>query len=322
MPVGAYNILLTPDSLNPTLSIWRHGKGGVIYSSLTLEYASEYALSDIVKNIDLYWVYGVYPNVLWAVADESANNFAKEIMQYEDFGNIDYMDCRENIPNMEDLSMYNVVLTYPNYAYSSDTATGDSLAAFADNGGWVITGGWSWFSLGNSLQGEVMGTWYNPFNSPTGNSNMTYANLGWFDNTSPLTNGVASLRAYYRDELELNPGADTVSKWDDGEYLIGYRDLSGARGGVIGFNLVPSESEAGSGMISGNYIQQLHNLMLVSQLTPVEEIAKNSNIETVKTKVSTITSGLFKASFSSPVKGKIIFSIIDKTGRIVANEEY
>lgn len=322
MPEGAYNILLTPDSANPTLSIYRHGKGGIIYSSLTLEYGYDYGYSDILKNIDLYWAYGASPNVLWAVADGPAYDFSKEIDEYEDFGNIDYMDCRNVIPTMEDLSMYDVVLTYPNYSYMSDTATGDSLAEFADDGGWVITCGWSWYSSGNSLQGKVMSTWYNPFYSPSGENHYSGSVLGWFDNTSPLVSGVDSLYAYYRDSLALNLAADTVSKWDDGEYLIGYRDFTGSRGGVIGFNLVPSETHASGGMISGNYIRQLHNLMLVSELTPVEEIAKKQGIKTIDTKISSITSGVFSAHFSSPVKGSVKLSIVDKTGRIVASKEY
>ncbi|MGE3062150.1 MAG: hypothetical protein AB7T10_00740 [bacterium] len=318
LPADAYNILLTGDSLNPSLSVFRMGKGGVIATTLTAEYAFDNALSEIIENIDMYWLYGCSPNVLWAVAEPNSPVMIKEIEEYPDFGNIDYMDAGIFIPNQQDMSLYDVILTYPDYPYADPESIGDSLFEHVANGKWVITCGWSWFTTGHYLGGEIMKNTYNPFSPLDGNNHFSTANLGAFVAGHEFMNNVSSLSSYYRDYLVLNSGADTVARWDDDEWLLGYRNLPGILGGIVGLNIVPTDQYVISGELGGDYIQLLHNVLLVSELTPVEEVALDGKTNAFKTEITSITSGIFKASFSQPVTEPVKLSVYDKTGREIS----
>jgi len=130
--------------------------------------------------------------------------------------------------------------------------------------------------------------------------------------------GVSFLGDQYRDSIVINSGADSVAKWDDNEYLLGYKNYSGGQGGVVGLNLVPSDYFG----ISGDYVQLLHNILFVSYLTPVEETAKDGKKNSFDTEITSITSGIFRASFSYPIKEKISLSVFDKIGRVVFEKEF
>jgi hypothetical protein len=321
LPADAYNVLLTGDSLSPTLSIFRYGKGGVIATTSTIEYAYINGYSELNENVDMYWINGCSPNVLWAVAEPNSPIIIKGVEEYPDFGNIDYMDAREFIPNQTDMSLYDVILTYPDYSYSDPKLVGDSLMKHVLNGKWVIICPFSWYS-GWALEGEIMNSIYNPFSSLDGGNHFATANLGAFVAGHEFMNNVTDISSYYRDNLVLNSGADSVARWDDDEWLLGYRNLPGVLGGVVGLNIVPSDNMVLTGDLGGDYVQLLHNVLLVSELTPVEEIAKDGSKNEFKTEITSITAKIFKASFSSPIKNEIKLSVIDKTGRIVSKKSY
>ena len=322
LPADAYNVLLTGDSLNAGLSIFRMGKGGVIATTLTAEYAFDNAFSEIAENIDMYWINGCSPNVLWAVADPPAPVITKAIEEYPDFGNIDYMDSRTFIPSQLDMSMYDVVLTFPDYSYADEELMGDSLFEHVLNGKWVVTCGWSWYTTGNYLGGEIMNNTYNPFSPLDGSNRFSDATLGTYLAGHEFMAGVDSLTSYYRDNLVLNSGADSVARWSDDEWLLGYRNLPGIMGGIVGLNIVPSDNYVDGGDLGGDYIQLIHNVLLVSELTPVEEITINGKSNEFKTEITSITSGVFRASFSSPVIEHTLLSVYDKTGRVVFEKDF
>jgi len=322
LPADAYNVLLTGDSLNAGLSIFRMGKGGVIATTLTAEYAYDNAMSEIIENIDMYWVYGCSPNVLWAVADPSSPKMIKEIEEYPDFGNIDYMDARFFIPSKNDMAIYDIVLTYPDWDYADYILMGDSLFEHVKTGKWVITCGWSWYTTGSYLGGEIMNPSYNPFSPLDGTTHAANANLGSYVSGHEFMEDVSSLTSYYRDYLVLNSGADTVARWDDNEWLLGFRNLPGILGGVVGLNIVPNDDYVTSGWLSGDFAQLVHNVLLVSELTPVEEISKSGKPNSFRTDVTSITSGIFSASFSMALTEPVTLIIADKSGRTVSEKTF
>jgi len=322
LPAGAYNVLLTGDSLAPTLSIFRYGKGGVIATTSTIEYAYDNGYSELNENVDMYWINGCSPNVLWAVAEPNSPIIIKAVEEYPDFGNIDYMDARAFIPNQTDMALYDVILTYPDYSYSDAELVGDSLFRHVANGKWVVTCGWSWYTSGNYLGGDIMESNYNPFSSLDGSNRFADANLGAFVAGHEFMNNVTDISSYFRDNLVLNTGADSVARWDDGEWLLGYKNLPGILGGIVGLNIVPTDDYVNSGDLGGDYIQMVHNVLLVSELTPVEEIAIDGKSNEFKTEITSITAGIFRASFSSPVKEHTILSVYDKTGRVVFEKDF
>ncbi|MEO0282006.1 MAG: hypothetical protein ABIN05_06640 [candidate division WOR-3 bacterium] len=321
LPENSYVVLLSADSIDTLLLISRQNKGGIIATTMPIEYAYYNVLSKILENVDMYWVYGNYPNILWAVADENSPKIIKQIEEYPDFGNIDYMNAAIYLPNSNDLSFYDMVITYPDNDYLDKIAIGDTLLSFVNSGKWVITGGFSWYYNGNNLEGGIMDSLINPFRSLDGNNHYSFANLGNFVAGHPFMNNVTTLRDEFRDYLILNTGADSVARWDDGEWLLGYRNLPQPAGGVIGLNMFPSDWSVMNGILSGDYVELLHNLFKASELTNVEEISKEKTID-LKTKVSTITSNIFYANFSEQIKGKINLNIYDKNGRVLKTLDF
>lgn len=320
LPENSYVIALSADSMDTVLFISKHNKGGIIATTMTIEYAYN-NYSNILENVQMYWIYGNSPNILWAVSDNNSPEIIKQIEEYPDFGNIDYMDATNYLLNSKDLSFYDMVLTYPNYEYLDNVVMGDTLLSFVNKGKWVITCGFSWYYSGFNLEGGIMDPLVNPFSSLNGDNHFSLANLGTFISGHPFMNNVTTLQDNYRDYLVFNSGADSVARWNDGEWLLGYRNLPQPSGGVIGLNLVPADWNFLIGSLKGDYIELLHNLFKASELTNIEEISKEENL-TIKTKISSITSKIFYASFSEPLKGKINLKIYDKNGRVLKNIDF
>lgn len=321
LPENSYPVILSSDGIDTILFIKRIEKGGLIATTMPIEYSYDKGYSNIVENIDMYWIYGNSPNILWAVADDNSPNIIKQLEEYPDFGNIDYLNAVLFLPNREDLSIYDIVFTYPNYSYLEPDSIGDTLLQFVNEGKWVITGTFCWFTSGNDLRGGIMDTLINPFRSLNGNSHYSSANLGTYVAGHPFMENVSSLVSYYRDYLDLNDGADSVARFDDGEWLLGYRNLPKPMGGVIGVNIFPVDWGIGIN-ISGDFIPLLHNLFKASELTGIEEVSKDGkNIHFVKN-VSTITSGIFSISFFENLKERVTLKIYDNNGRVIKSMDY
>ena len=191
---------------------------------------------------------------------------------------------------------------------------GDTLAAYVDSGGKVVTAGFCWrtnFSLG----GTIMTPGYNPFNSPSGNLHpFSYANLGWYDDSHAIMDGITSFSKKYRDSLELNPGADTVAKYEDGEYLIGYKTQPSG-GVVIGFNAIPFDSALGW---TGQMVRLTRNILHWSATSGIVE---DEPQEQADIRILEVSGDILKDEgwlrFYLVRHGNINFRIFDVSGRVV-----
>lgn len=311
-----FYVITTDNSGNPTLSIKRLGDGGIIATMQTLEWGWGYIGCLILENVVKYWQYGVSDNVLFAISDYDQTWMRNELTtRYTEIGNVDYLDGRIYTPEVEGLLMYDAVLTYPNYAYQDEVGMGDTLASYVDAGGNVVTGGWCWYTSGNNLAGAIMDAAYNPFYNPTGSNHGSWAGLGWYDAGHPMMNGVTNVSAYYRDFLGVNPGADTAAKYDDGEYLLGYKkNVSG--GVVVGLNLVPSDSL--KYWWSGQGVRIIKNALYYATTSGVdiqddEDFADFKILEISGSIL--MDNGWVRFYLNSP--GKIDFTIFDVSGRVV-----
>lgn len=232
--------VLVDDSNRAVLAIKRFGDGGIIASTQTLEWAWYHGYCPILENVIKYWQYGVSTNVLFALADIDQPWLKNALISRDSLiGNIDYMDVgyyTPYTPTLNDLNMYDVVLTRPNGTYSDSVATGDTLAAYVDQGGRVVLGAACWFGPPHSLAGAIMDPAYSPFYMVAPGNHYFYANLGWYDATHPMMDGITTLSEWIRDSVGVNPGADTVAKYDDSEYLLAYRTLP-SDGVVVGYNV-------------------------------------------------------------------------------------
>jgi hypothetical protein len=304
----------------PVLAIKRLGDGGIIATQMTLEFAWGIGYCPILENVIKYWQYGVSKNVLFAISDSDVPWMRNALMARDTLiGNVDYMNGTATVPKVKDFLIYDVILTYPNYSFSDEVAMGDTLAAFVDLGRRsVITGGWCWYSLGNDLQGAIMDTTYNPFYSPSGDNHYATANLGWYDAGHLMMDGISTFSEEYRDYLQVSDSADTVAKYDDGEYLLGYKKLPSG-GIVVGFNAVPGDTLYYGW--DGQMVKLLANIINWS--------AENSGIEDM----TEVGDGLMILNVSNPIlRGKewltlsidspveVKLSIINIAGRVVSSK--
>ena len=317
LPADAYEIIRDSIPDVPATAIFRYGQGGVIATMQPIEYAYYYNYSDILENFILYWANGVSPNILMAIADYDQPDTRDSLMAYTDIGNIDHMNTSSYTPTMKDLSLYDVIFTWPNYSHLDTLALGDTLAAFVDAGKWVITCGWSWYTQGNSLGGAIMTSTYNPFNSPTGGNHYAAANLGWYDPAHPIMNGVTAVSDQYRDSLVINPGADSVAKWDDGEWLVGTMDAPYPAGGVIGFNAVPGDY----GYWTGDMVLLLHNAITWAEASGIDDnpiVSIDKNLRILKVSPNPFIHST-KVYFEISYPGNVGFKIFNVAGQRIAN---
>jgi len=316
LPPDAYEIIRdsVPDA--PAAAIFRLGNGGVIATMQPLEYAYDYSYSPILENVILYWVYGVSPNILMAISDYDQPNTRNSLIAYPDIGNVDHMNTNNYTPTMKDLSLYDVIFTWPNSSHLDKDALGDTLAAFVDNGKWVITCAWSWYTQGNSLGGAIMSPTYTPFNSPTGGNHYAAANLGWYDPAHPIMNGVTAVSDQYRDSLVINPGADSVAKWDDGEWFIATMDVPYPAGGVVGFNGVPGDY----GTWTGDMMLLLHNAITWAEASGIDDnpiVSIDKNLEILKVSPNPFVHST-RVYFEISNPGNVKFKIFNVAGQRVA----
>lgn len=315
---GHYTVI--DDTLSrPVLAIKRLGDGGIIATMQPLEFAWGMGFCPILENVVKYWQYGVSTNVLFAFADVDAPWLKNALTERDSLiGNIDYMDLRNYSPILEDLNMYDVVLARSNYRCLDSAAVGDTLAAYVDLGGRVIVASAAWYGSPYGIFGAIMGPAYNPFNTPSGGNHYSTANLGWYDAAHPMMDGVTTLSDYYRDFLQVNPGADTVAKYDDGEYLLGYKTQA-SDGLVVGFNLFVSDTLVY--YWSGQMVKLLSNIIDWSaEYSGIEDVTEIGDGLTMLGVSSPIMTGNEWLTFSIDSPIKVELSIINIAGMVASTK--
>ena len=320
LPSDYYPVVWNDSTDKPATVIFRLGNGGVIATKQPLEWAWDNRDNSMLENVVLYWVNGVTPNVLMAISDGDQPGVRNALMSFPDIGNVDHMDLTYHTPTTKDLSLYDVIFTWTNFPPFDSSATGDTLAAFVDSGKWVLTCAFSWFTNGYHLGGNIMSLAYNPFYSPNGGNHFADANLGWYDGTHPIMNGVSAVTTYFRDSLVIVSGADSVARWNDGEWFIGTKAQASSDGGVIGFNASPGDTLYGYSW-SGDMMLILHNAILWGVTTGIEDrepIIPDSPITILKnlpnpfTKVTTI-------SYFIPEGGNVNFKVFNSAGQEITS---
>jgi hypothetical protein len=257
-------------------------------------------------------------NVLFAIADGDQDWMRNALMvRNSSIVNIDYKDSRNNLSRVEDFMSYDVVLTYPSYEYYDEIAMGDTLAAYVDSGGRVITCGFCWFSDGNDLQGAVMNSTYNPFYNPSGDNHYKDTSLGLYDADHPMMEGVTTFSETYRDSLQVNPGAYTVALYADEEYLLGYK-IHPSGGIVVGFNAVPGDTNSYGW--DGQMVKLLSNIINWSgTYTGIEVTEGGSGLGIVEISNPILTGNEWLTlSVDSPTT--VDFRIINLTGMVVSSK--
>jgi subtilisin family serine protease len=165
---------------------------------------------------------------------------------FPDLVAVDAFDGTSSVPTLEGLATYNAVIVAVNVPFADPDLIGDVLADYVDAGGVVVptlasfVGGWP-------LGGRFRSGGYSPFtygNGPGGPST-----LGSFIAEHPLMDGVSASTGDLLGDVDLEPGAELVASWANGEPMVA------TRGGVVGVNLFVGAT----GFWTGDVPLLLHN---------------------------------------------------------------
>ena len=154
-------------------------------------------------------------NVLVIAADD-ANTFMGEIQAFEDVTVADFFDGRNGTPTLADLSAYNVVVCWSNFVFQDANGMGNVLADYLESGGGVVLGQFC-FGTGWGLEGRIM-TEYAPFSQ--GPTQYMNKNLGEFDPTHAIMEGITSLTEFYQASVSVINEGVLVASFDDGTPFV------------------------------------------------------------------------------------------------------
>jgi uncharacterized repeat protein (TIGR01451 family) len=156
--------------------------------------------------------------LLLAAADVS--QIQAMLQAYPDLGTIDVFDARLGTPTLDQLLSYDTVIVISNEGFADANAVGDLLADYVDSNGTVVQTVPTFFSAaggGWALGGRWVTDGYSPLIG-TGDWFLT-ASLGTFDASHPIMQGVDEASDFFRQIVELAPGATLVASWTDDEFV-------------------------------------------------------------------------------------------------------
>ncbi len=188
-------------------------------------------------------------NVLLLGADDGAGPLQAGLLGYADIAAVDFYPLNSSLPTLSQLQAYNVVICWTDYTAVDPVAAGNLLADYVDVGGKVVISTFAFYGGSQwALAGRIMTDAYSPL-LPGDGSHYSWANLGTYNASHPIMQGITALGDYYRDYTVLSTGATLVASWDDGENLVA------TKGCIVGIDLYPGPSYD----FTGDVIPLYHN---------------------------------------------------------------
>jgi len=193
--------------------------------------------------------------VLLLGADDGAGPLQAGLLGYGDIASVDFYNFTSTLPTLGQLQAYNVVICWTDYQPSDPVAAGNLLADYVDGGGKLVL---SVFAFSGAdywgLSGRVMTAAYTPLLNGE-YDHYTWANLGTYNASSPIMQGITTIGDDFRDFTTLSPGATLVASWSDGENLVA------TKGCIVGINLYPGPYYDFSGDVVALYHNTVNYLM-------------------------------------------------------------
>ncbi len=167
---------------------------------------------------------------------------------------VDYFDAAADTPTVGLLSQYDLVFTWPDFAYANKVAFGNRLADYVDFGGTVVLGQWCLPTQANWLEGRIMNPGYNPATAPDDDRSGPYFYAG--DGISCLHNGVNNYQTSYRDQISAAAGGTLDGTYGAGRWSLAYR---------ADYRVVYSAGNTGYTYSSGDYPRIICNALSCSR---------------------------------------------------------
>jgi hypothetical protein len=164
---------------------------------------------------------GAYQVLIAETSEEPAKKLGDQVAAFPDVAKVDFVDTENNPPpSSAQLAPYDLVVSIGDSTYFDNEAWGNSLAAFVDGGGVVVSTTYDTWDGGGAPTGRWETGGYAPF--LLGDNDNEVTTLGSFDAASPLMSGVApgSLETELNTTNALASGATLIANWADGRPAI------------------------------------------------------------------------------------------------------
>ena len=197
---------------------------------------------------------GAYRVLLTEPYEEGPHELGAQIAAFPDVAAIDYADTSEVTPTASELGSYDVVVSVGDSSYADREAWGNALADYVDGGGVVVQAGYdSWVDA--FPEGRFASGGYAPF--IPGNNGNNSTELGEFDASSPLMQGITTLTTEDNTEPELAEGATLIAKWENGLNAIAVKGRVVTTTAWIGDDYGPGEWSGDYGRLVVNSVRTL-----------------------------------------------------------------
>ncbi|HKO37379.1 MAG TPA: hypothetical protein VJU14_03320 [Solirubrobacterales bacterium] len=164
---------------------------------------------------------GAYQVLIAETSEEPAKKLGDQVAAFPDVAKVDFADTENNPPpSSAQLAPYDLVVSIGDSTYFDNEAWGNSLAAYVDGGGVVVSTTYDTWDGGGAPTGRWETGGYAPF--LLGDNDNEFTTLGSFDAASPLMSGVipGSLETELNTTNALASGATLVASWADGRPAI------------------------------------------------------------------------------------------------------
>ncbi len=165
-------------------------------------------------------VFSVVTADVLLVAAADVTQIQSILLSYPDLLTVDWFDARAATPALTALQAYDSVVVISNNTFADPIGLGNVLADYVDAGGTVVQTVPTFyddFGFGWGLKGRFIDEGYSPFIG-TGDW-FSWADLDTFDASHPIMEGVTSAGDFFRQIVDLAPGAEWVASWTDDEFI-------------------------------------------------------------------------------------------------------
>ncbi len=152
-----------------------------------------------------------------------------------------FIDAQNSTPTLQDLEVYDAIITWTNYQYQDAAGIGDVLADYVELGKGVIVLEFAYYN-GWAMQGRFMSD-YSPYSqASTGYLDVT---LGEYDAGHPIMENVSAVGDYYVHDVGTFDYTEVVASWNNGWPFVAVNSDFPSVVGINGYVGLPARRWTG-----------------------------------------------------------------------------